>query len=82
LEELSSFIGYRDSGMEGLGMAVLATDYLLRSRSLDALFDFWREIGRGADWTSAFTREFGQPPAFFYLTFKAYYDGTWAGFTP
>jgi len=82
LEELSSFIGLHGDGNEGLGLAVLATDYLLRSRSLDALFDFWREIGDGAEWSSAFTREFGQPPAFFYIAFATYYQSTWAGFSP
>ena len=82
LEELSSFIGLHGDGSEGLGLAVLATDYLLRSRSLDALFDFWREIGDGAEWSSAFTREFGQPPAFFYIAFATYYENTWAGFSP
>jgi hypothetical protein len=82
LESLSSFIGYRDGGRAGLGLAVLATDYLLRSRSLDSLFDFWRDIGDSSDWTSAFTRQFGQPPAFLYIAFDIYYRDTWEGFRP
>jgi hypothetical protein len=82
LESLSSFIGYRDGGRAGLGLAVLATDYLLRSRSLDSLFDFWRDIGDGYSWDSAFAREFGQPPAFLYLAFDKFYETTWEGFRP
>jgi hypothetical protein len=82
LGELESFLGYRDGGREGLALSVLASDYLLRSRSLEALFDFWREVGRGADWTTAFTRQFGVPPAFFYVAFEVYYQDVWAGFRP
>ena len=82
LPQLETFVGYRDGGKEGLGLSVLAVDYLLRSRSLDALFSFWSDIGRGADWASAFQRQFGLPPAFFYLAFATYYDSVWAGFQP
>jgi len=82
LPGMESFIGYRDGGSEGLGLSVLAVDYLLRSRSLDAIFDFWREIGQGSDWNSAFRRQFGLPPAFFYVAFDTYYESTWAGFQP
>jgi hypothetical protein len=82
LESLASFIGYRDGGRAGLGLAVLATDYLLRSRNLDSLFDFWRDIGDGADWTTAFTRQFGRPPAFIYIAFGIYYKDVWANFEP
>ncbi|HEU0075672.1 MAG TPA: hypothetical protein VFS30_16855 [Dehalococcoidia bacterium] len=82
LEELSSFIGYRAAGSEGLGLAVLATDYLLRSRSLDALFDFWGGTSLDAPWTASFARHFGLPVDFFYLAFATYYENTWEGFTP
>jgi hypothetical protein len=82
LEELSSFIGYRAAGVEGLGLAVLATDYLLRSRSLDAMFDFWGGTSVDAPWTASFARHFGMPVDFFYLAFAAYYENTWEGFTP
>jgi hypothetical protein len=82
LAELESFVGYRDGDREGLGLAVLAVDYLLRSRSLDALFDFWRDIGRGSDWTTAFTRQFGLPPPFLYVAFDSYYDSLWANYQP
>lgn len=82
LEELSSFVGYRDGDKEGLGLAVLATDYLLRNRSLDALFDFWGSTSADTPWTASFARHFGMPPEFFYLAFKAYYQSTWEGFRP
>jgi hypothetical protein len=82
LEELSSFIGYRDGGRAGLGLAVLATDYLLRSRSVEALFDFWGGTSTTATWSAAFSRFFGMPPEFFYIAFKIYYDDTWSGFRP
>ena len=61
---------------------MLATDYLLRSRSLRQLFDFWDEVGRGASWQTAFTRQFGLPPQLFYIDFAEYYETTWARLTP
>jgi hypothetical protein len=82
LPQLETFVGYQDGGKEGLGLSVLAVDYLLRSCSLAALFGFWSDIGDGASWISAFQRQFGLPPAFFYLTFATYYDNVWAGFQP
>jgi hypothetical protein len=82
LAEMEGFVGYHAGRSEGLGLSVLAVDYLLRSRSLDALFDFWRDIGQGFTWSSAFQRQFGLPPAFFYVAFATYYDNVWAGFQP
>jgi hypothetical protein len=82
LEGLSSFIGYREGGKVGLGLAVLATDYLLRSRSIEALFDFWGDTSIDVPWTASFARHFGLPPDFFYPTFSSYYTSTWEGFRP
>ncbi len=81
LSELEGYFGFAQGGRQGLGISVLATDYLLRSRSLDGLFAFWTEVGRGAPWQTAFTRHFGLPPEFFYRAFADYYETTWASFT-
>ncbi len=82
LVELESFIGYRLAGSEGLGLAVLSVDYLLRSRSLDAIFDFWGNASTNAPWSASFNRHFGLPPAFYYVAFETYYESTWEGFRP
>jgi hypothetical protein len=79
LAEMEAYLGYATAGRPGLSLSVLATDYLLRSRSLPSLFDFWREIGRGAIWETAFTRSFGLPSKFFYAAFEQYYEAIWSG---
>jgi hypothetical protein len=78
LDSMESFTGFTAGGYEGLSLSVLATDYLLRSRSLQGLFDFWRDIGRDVPWETAFTRHFGMPPRFFYVAFAQFYEETWA----
>jgi hypothetical protein len=81
LSQMEAYFGFAQGGKQGLSISVLATDYLLRSRSLDGLFAFWSEIERGAVWQTAFTRHFGLPPEFFYAAFKEYFETTWAGRT-
>jgi hypothetical protein len=81
LAEMEGYVGYAHAGRPGLCLSVLATDYLLRSRSLSRLFDFWREVGRGVGWEAAFTRSFGLPHQFLYGAFEQYYEATWAGST-
>jgi hypothetical protein len=78
LQPLEAYFGFAQAGQAGVGMSVLATDYLLRSRSLSGLFEFWTEVGRGAAWQTAFTRHFGLPPQFFYEAFTEYYETVWA----
>ena len=80
LSQAEDFFAYVRGGGPVLGVSVLATDYLLRSRSLEGLFAFWTEIGRGARWQTAFTRHFGLPLEFFYKAFADYYEAIWAGF--
>jgi len=82
LSGLENYFDFSRSGSEGVSLSVLATDYLLRSRSLAELFDFWNDVRRGASWETAFTRQFGLPPHFFYAAFAEYYETTWASFTP
>jgi hypothetical protein len=77
LQRLEAFFGFAQAGPAGVGMSVLATDYLLRSRSLGELFDFWTQVGRGAAWQTAFTRSFGLPPDYFYQAFEEYYETVW-----
>jgi hypothetical protein len=79
LSEMESFFGFSQAGSQGVGLSVLATDYLLRSRSLEGLFKFWTEIRRGAEWQTAFTRHFGVAPQFFYSAFAEYYKTVWGG---
>jgi hypothetical protein len=79
LARAEDFIGFVQGGDSVLGISVLATDYLLRSRSLGGLFEFWKEIGRDVRWQTAFTRHFGLPPEFFYRAFADYYEAVWAG---
>lgn len=81
LAEMEGYFGFAQAGRQGVGISVLATDYLLRSRSLAGLFEFWTEVGRGAPWQTAFTRHFGVPPQFFYSAFVEYYGTVWAGIT-
>jgi hypothetical protein len=79
LQPLEAYFGFAQAGPAGLGMSVLATDYLLRSRSLAGLFEFWTEVGRGAAWQTAFTRHFGLPTQYFYEAFSEYYNTVWMG---
>jgi hypothetical protein len=81
LSQMEGYLGFAQAGRPGLGLSVLATDYLLRSRSLASAFEFWTEIGRGATWQTAFVRHFGLPPEFFYRAFAEYYETVWAGVT-
>lgn len=81
LSQMEGYLGFAGADRRGLGLSVLATDYLLRSRSLVAAFEFWKEIGRGATWQTAFIRHFGVPPEFFYQAFADYYKTVWAGVT-
>jgi hypothetical protein len=78
LQRLEGYFGFAQAGPAGVGMSVLATDYLLRSRSLAELFEFWTEVGRGAAWQTAFTRHFGLPLQYFYGAFAEYYETVWA----
>jgi hypothetical protein len=78
LVEMESYFGFAEAGRPGLGLSVLATDYLLRSRSLGGLFELWTAIGNGSDWRNAFQRHFGLPTAFFYPEFARFYETTWA----
>jgi hypothetical protein len=79
LSRMEGYVGFAKAGRPGLGVSVLATDYLLRSNSLAGLFEFWTEIGRGASWESAFTRHFGLPPQYLYEAFAEYYEAVWRG---
>jgi hypothetical protein len=81
LEDLATFLGYREGGQEGLGLSVLAVDYLLRTRDLESLFDFWSHVSVRTPWSAPFARDFGLSPADFYDAFALYYEATWAGFT-
>jgi hypothetical protein len=81
LRQMESYFGLAHDGAQSIGTSVLATDYLLRSRSLEGLFAFWTEIGRGARWETAFTRHFGLPREFFSAAFAEYYESIWADVT-
>jgi hypothetical protein len=82
LQERESFVGYQMGGREGLALSILAVDYLLRSRSLDALFDFWRDTSVRTPWAAPFIRHFGQAPESFYAAFDVYYERVWEGYRP
>lgn len=53
-------------------LAFVAVDYLVREKGVGSLLEFWRTVGTGAEWKTAFQNVFGVTVDRFYTEFEQY----------
>jgi len=70
LETHQDFVSYADEGSYQLGF--LAVEYLVTSKGDGSLLKFYKAIGGGTTWKTAFSDAFGKSIDDFYKSFEAY----------
>jgi len=70
LETHQDFVSYADEGSYQLGF--LAVEYLVTSKGDGSLLKFYKAIGGGTNWKTAFKDTFGKSIDDFYKSFEAY----------
>lgn len=71
LQSMETYVGYVGAGQIGVATSVKGVQTLLANRPVSELFQFWRLIGAGQPWQSAFLAVFGTSVTDFYRAFEA-----------
>jgi hypothetical protein len=70
ISDLETFLGFYTHGQQSYDASLAAVYALVRESGDAALVNYYRYVGRGASWRTAFVIIFGQTPERFYEDYK------------